>query len=53
MMINNYSLTKELDMTNDNINENKFYLRYWSSTTNFNFIIDAVVELELLFVDDN
>jgi hypothetical protein len=52
MMINNYNSTKEFDITNDNINEIKFYLRYWSSATNFNFIIDAVVELELLIVDD-
>jgi hypothetical protein len=52
MMINNYNSTKEFDITDDNINEVKFYIRYWSSSINLNFILDAVVELELLIVDD-
>jgi hypothetical protein len=53
MMINNYNSTKEFDMTDDYINDVQFYIRYWSSAIHLNFILDCVIELEILLVDDN
>jgi anaerobic ribonucleoside-triphosphate reductase len=53
MMINNYNSTKEFDVTDDNIKDVQFYLRYWTSSIHFNFILDCVIEIELLIVDDN
>jgi hypothetical protein len=53
MMINNYNSAKEFDVTDDYLNDVQFYIRYWSSTIHLNFILDCVIELELLLVDDN
>jgi hypothetical protein len=51
MMINNYNSTKEFDVTDDYLNDIQFYLRYWASAIHFNFILDCVIEIELLIVD--
>jgi hypothetical protein len=52
MMINNYNSTKEFDVTDDYLNDIQFYIRYWSSTINLNFILDCVIEIELLIVEE-
>jgi hypothetical protein len=53
MMINNYNSTKEFDVTDDYINDIRFYIRYWSSAIHLNFALDCVIEIELLIVSDD
>ena len=51
MMINNYNCVKEFDITNENIEEVKFYIRPWQYCTEFSNYLDVVVEMEILLID--
>jgi hypothetical protein len=48
MMVNNYLSEKEFDVTNDNLQVVKFYIRPWNSYCGYTIDVDFVGELELI-----